>query len=195
MVQEHSAPNKTVTKNFQVLTRNRLTNINRQYYIATGLMVPHHQHQNYCEVQGGNYKCILQKLFINIPHAPNVYCCYAVMFLDKVWRYMSKSYFDGRCGSEMIYGDTGNISIFRFYWFEPTWYYDPLFSLPKDKMIPGFFLDIAENKGDRLSYSILHVHNFKKSTSRGNPTSLMWSIVKCRDISSSEVTKYNQAKL
>ena len=91
VIREHRAPNKTVTDNAQVLTSNRWTNINRQYCIATGLTVPHHQHQNYSEGQGGNFKFALQKLLHNTPHAPIGYWCYAATFLDKARRFLSKA--------------------------------------------------------------------------------------------------------
>ena len=70
---EHGALNKTITDNAHLLTRTRWTDINRQYYIATGLTVPHHQHQNYSEGQGGNFKFALQKLLHNTPHALDAY--------------------------------------------------------------------------------------------------------------------------
>ena len=59
VIREHGVPNKTVTDNAQVLTGTRWTTINRKYCIETGLTVPHHQHQNYCEGQGGNFKFAL----------------------------------------------------------------------------------------------------------------------------------------
>ena len=47
------APKKTITDNAKTLTGSRWTNINRKYCIKTGLTVPHHQHQNYSEREGG----------------------------------------------------------------------------------------------------------------------------------------------
>ena len=121
VIREYGAPNKPVTDNAQVLTGNRWTNITRQHCIATGLTIPHHQHQNYCEEQGGNFKFALQKLLHNTSHAPITYWCYAATFLDKARRFLSKASLDGRCGNEVISGETRDISIFRFYWFEAVW--------------------------------------------------------------------------
>ncbi len=78
----------------------------------------------------------------------------------------------------MIKGETGDISISRFSWFEPIWFYNPSVSFPKDKMQAGFFLDIAENTGDGFSYEILHVLLIEDISSRRNPVTLIRSVVR-----------------
>ena len=70
-------------------------------------------------------------------------------------------------------GETGNISIFRFSWFEPVWFYYPSVSFTKDKMEPGFFLDLADNTGDGFSYEILPVSSYKDIPSRRKPVTLV----------------------
>ena len=97
------------------------------------------------------------KLFHNTPHAPLSYWYFAASFLDKTRKFLSEPYIDGRCEYEIIKGETGDISIFRFYWFETIWFYNSQSSFPKDKTEPGFFLDIAYNAGDKLSYVVLSV--------------------------------------
>ena len=149
--------NKPVIENSQVLTGTKWTNISRRYFIDTGLTVPKHQHQNYCEQVGGNVKFSVLKLFHNTPHAPVSYWYYAASFLDKTRRYISHPSIGNRSGYEVIKGETGDISIFRFYWFEPIWFYNPQSSFSKDKMEPCFFLDLADNTGDNFSYVVLPV--------------------------------------
>ena len=97
--------------NDQVLTGTKWTNINRRYYITTGIMVPKHQHQNYCEKVGGDFKFAVLKLFHNTPHAPVSYWCYAANFLDKTYCYISHPSIGNRCGDDVIKGETGDISI------------------------------------------------------------------------------------
>ena len=80
-----SAPDKTVTDNYQVLTGTKWTNINRRYFIATGLAIPKYQQQYYREQVGGNFKFAVLKLFYNTSHAPVSYWCYAAS-LDKTRR-------------------------------------------------------------------------------------------------------------
>ena len=76
-------PNTTATDIIQVLTGTKWTNINRRYCIVTGINEPTHEHQNYCEKVGGNFKFAVLKLFHTIPHAPSSYWCYIARFLDK----------------------------------------------------------------------------------------------------------------
>ena len=127
------APNKIVTENYQVLTGTKWTNINRRYLIATGLTVPKHQHRNYCEQVGGNFKFAVFKKNHNTPYVPTSYWCSTAIFLDKTRCYISHPSIGNRCGYEVIKGETGGISIFRFYLFEPIWFYNPQSSFPKDK--------------------------------------------------------------
>ena len=186
LIRSIGAPNKTVTDNASVLTGVTWTNINRKYCIETGLTVPHHQHQNYSEGVGGNFKFAVLKLLHNTPHAPLSYWCYAANFLDKTRRFLSQPKLGGKSGFEMIKGETGDISIFRFSWFEPIWFYNPSVSFPKDKIQPGFFLDIAENTGDGFSYEILPVLLIKDIPIRRNPVTLVRSVVRQRNLVTSD---------
>ncbi len=154
---EFGAPYKTVTDNAKVLTSNKWKNINRKYVIQTGNTVPYHQQQNFAENEGGNLKFSLMKLFHNTPHAPSVYWCYGIDFLENVRRHLSKQGLNNRSPLETVYGDTEDLSIFRFPWFAPIWYYDPLSVFPRDTMSPGFILGIAPNTGDGFAYTILPV--------------------------------------
>ena len=122
----------------------------------------------------------------NIPHAPLSYWCFAAKFLDKTRRFLSQPKLGGKSGFEMIKGETGDISIFRFSWFEPIWFYNPSVSFPKDKMQPGFFLDIAENTGDGFSYEIIPVLLIKDIPIRRNPVTLVRSVVRQRSLVTSD---------
>ena len=116
------APSKTVTDNASVLTGVIWTNINRKYCIETRLTVSHHQHQNYSEGIGGNFKFAVLKFLHNTPHATLSYWCFEAEFLDKTRRFLSQPKLGGKSGFEMVKGKTGDISIFRFSWFEPIWF-------------------------------------------------------------------------
>ena len=133
LIRSMGAPNKPVTDNAQVLKVTRWTSINRRYCISTGFPVPLHQHQNYYEMTGSKFKCSLYKIFHNTPHVPIKYWCYGASFLEKVRHYLSRSLLNGS-GLEQIKGDTPNISIFGFCWFESVWYYNPTLSFSKDNI-------------------------------------------------------------
>ena len=78
IIRQYGAPNKCVTDNAKVCLGKRWTSINRRFCIETGLSVPHHQHQNYAEGEGGNLKFKLLKLFHYTPHALIQYWCYGL---------------------------------------------------------------------------------------------------------------------
>ena len=124
------------TDNAQILTGTKWTSINRIYCIATGLAVTKHQHQNYWEQVGGNFKFATLKLFHNTPHAPLSYWYFAASFLDKTRCYISHSSNGDICVHNVIKAETGDIHIFRFYWFEPLWFYNPQSFPPKGKREP-----------------------------------------------------------
>ena len=134
VIRSVGAPNKTVTDNAVVLTGLRWTRINCIYCIETDLTIPHHQHQNYAEGISGCFKLAVIKLFHNTPHAPLSYWCFASSLLDKTSRFLSKSSLNGRTGYQLIKQETWDISILRFFWFEPIWFYKPSSSFPRDKM-------------------------------------------------------------
>ena len=66
VIRHHGAPNRTVTDNAKELICHKWTSINWKYCIESGFTVPHHQHQNYAEGQGGNFKLHLIKLYLLI---------------------------------------------------------------------------------------------------------------------------------
>jgi len=178
---EHGAPNKTVTDNAKALLSDKFNNINRKYSIIPGHTVPYSQHQNYCEGEGGNFKFAVTKCMHYTPHAPEVYWCYCASFLDKVRRHLAKEALSNRSAIEAKCGNTNDISIFRFPWFSPVWYFDPTASFPRDRMSPGFFLDIAENTGDSFSYEILPVKDIEDIPLRKHYP-IVRNIVRPRDL-------------
>ena len=115
IIREHGVPNKTVIGNAKVCTDKQWTTINPRICIETGLSVPHHQHQNYSEGEGGNLKFRLLKLFHNTPHAPLKYWCFGAEYLDQIGCYLFKATLGGRCSSKKLVGQTVDISIFRFH--------------------------------------------------------------------------------
>ena len=90
VIRSIGTPIKTITDISRAQTDSKWTNINRRCCIETGLTVPHHQHQNYSENEGGNFKFKVLKLLQNTTHAPTLYWCYATEFLDQVASYLSK---------------------------------------------------------------------------------------------------------
>ena len=192
LVCEVGAPNRMITDNPKVMTGSVWKGISCRYCIEGGLTVPHHQHQNYAENCVGNFKLALLRLLHNTPHAPLSYWCYAAKFLDKIWQYWSKKKLNGKCGWEMIYRQTPDISHFCFSWFQPVWFYNPSQSFPHDKMGKGFFLGVAERTGDGFSYVILSISDYNDIPLDARPVTLVCSVVGARDVALDLVPVYHK---
>ncbi len=176
------APNRTVTDNARVCTGERWTKINRDFCIETGLTIPHHQNQNIAEFEGGCTKLRTLKMFHETPWAPPAYWCYCVDYINETNGYLARQSLGWKTPNEILLGETGDISVFRFKWFSPVWYYAPDISYPEDKMLPGFMLGIAPTVGDGFSYTILPKKDYKDIPHYRNPTTIVRSVVRLRNI-------------
>lgn len=77
----------------------------------------------------------------------------------------------------MIFGETADISIFRFAWYKPIWYCSPSQSFPHDNMEPGLHSDGADNTGDSFSYIIMPVQTYEEIPMR-RPVTLVYGVVR-----------------
>ena len=91
-----------------------------------------------------------------------------------------------RSGYEVIKGETSDISIFKLYWFEPIWFYNPQSYFSKDKMEPGFFLDLADNTCDTFSYVVSPVKDVSDIHLYRRPVTLVRSVARSRKIDSTD---------
>lgn len=55
---------------------------------------------------------------------------------------------------EVMRGHTPDISMFRFRFWEPVWYFEPTAKYPKPNFLPGRFVGIAWEHGDAFTYKI-----------------------------------------
>jgi hypothetical protein len=55
---------------------------------------------------------------------------------------------------EAHYGDTPDISVFRFEFWEPVYYHDPHLKFPHPNLLPGRFLGIARTTGDTFTFYV-----------------------------------------
>ena len=56
---------------------------------------------------------------------------------------------------EVSSGHTPDISMFRFHFYEPIWYFVPKIKSPKNNLLKARFLALAESAGDAMTYYIL----------------------------------------
>ena len=108
-------------------------------------------------------KTAIIKLYHNTSGcAPLTFWCYAFDFLVLVRGYLVRKDLNWRSSEESLYGETLDMSVFRFPWFSPIWYYNPRKHFPFDKMEYGHFLGVAMNVGDSFSNSVLPTSKLDK---------------------------------
>ena len=123
-----------------------------------------HQNQNIAEYRGGALKAAVTHV-LHVTGAPLSFWCYALEYVALVRSHLARRSLDWRSPREKHFGDTPDISIFRFPFWQPVWYYAPKQQFPQSKMLPGRFLGIAQNTGDAFCYLVL-THPTKESGNR-----------------------------
>ena len=73
-------------------------------------------------------------------------------------------------------GNTPDISMFRYYVWEPIWYFDPTVKQPKDNLKKARWLGIAWSSGDSMTYYI----ETERPRSEGRSTVLIQSVIRTR---------------
>lgn len=100
-------------------------------------------------------------------------------FISLVHGCLAQKSLEWKPSEERLYGETLDISVYRFPWFSPVWYYCPR-AFPNDKMLPGYFIGISKNVGDGFSYRNRPEEEFKKP-SYCIPTVITRSVVRRRN--------------
>ena len=182
-IRQVGAPNISVTDNAKVFTSEKWKDILRKYCIDDGLTESYHQNGNPAERRGGDLKAGVLKVFQFTPWAPARYWCYLLEHLAFVRSFYARKKLGWRTGRQVLRGETQDISVIRFSWFQPVFYYDPKKSFPSNKMLPGFFLGIDPSVGDTFSFIILPVKDTKDiPTNRFSIKPIIRSVMRSRNL-------------
>jgi Reverse transcriptase (RNA-dependent DNA polymerase) len=114
----------------------------------------HHPNENLAERRGGSLKAATVHLMTSTG-CPLNYWCYALEYMSLLRTVPARRSLDWRTPHEAHWGDRPDISVFRFVFWEPIWYYHPRQAFPKPKMMKGRFLGVAQNIGDAFCFLIL----------------------------------------
>lgn len=114
----------------------------------------HHPNQNLAERRGGALKAATVHL-LKITGAPLSYWCFALEYVCLIRSVLARRSLDWLTPHEKHWGERPDISVFRFTFWEPVWYYHPRQAFPKPKMLKGRFLGVAQNVGDVFCFLIL----------------------------------------
>ena len=117
-------------------------------------MEAYHPNQNLCERRGGMLKAATSHLLL-VTGAPLEYWCYALEYIVLLQSVIAHWNLNLESPHTLHFGDTPNISVFRFVFWSPVWYYAPSNSFPNSKMLPRRFIGIARNVGDAFCFLIV----------------------------------------
>jgi hypothetical protein len=125
----------------------------RTYCIPQRTSEPTHQHQNRVERRIQDIKRHTRVL-MSIHSAPSKYWDHAVEHAVDIINHTAVRKLAWHTPYESLYGDTPDISVFRFIFYEPIYYLESRTHFPKDNMMPGRFLGIARTTGDAFTFVI-----------------------------------------
>lgn len=174
-VAEVGAPKCLLSDNAHELKSKAVTKYLNSIAVPTRKTEPHHPNQNLAERRGGSIKASVVHLLL-MTGAPLTFWCYALEYIASVRECIARRSLGWRSPYEVTWGITPDISVFRFVFWEPLWYYDPRRGFPKSKMRKGRFLGIATNVGDAFCFLVL----VEPDTPGGRPQVLARSVVRRR---------------
>lgn len=153
-VTECDIPTKIKSDNAPEFQGKQWMNLIRQHCIQTEFTEPHHPNQNLAERRGGIIKAATVHILF-VTKAPLKYWCFALEYVTFMRAFIAKRSIGWRTPAEVHWGDTPDISMLRFVFYQPIWYHDPKPAFPNPKMYKGRFLGIAPATGDHFCYRIL----------------------------------------
>ena len=152
-VREVGAPNLLLTDNAQTQIGKKWTKTSRDNITKQVATAPHNQQQNQAERKIGNMKTRVL-LTLRKSKAPLSFWCYCLQWVADCHNYTAHKNLHWKTPYELLHGMTPDISVFRFAFFQPVWYYEPTAKYPEPNFLPGRFVGIAWNHGDALTYRI-----------------------------------------
>lgn len=116
----------------------------------------YHPNENLAERRGGAIKAATVHL-LRVSGCPLEFWCYALEYVCLVRTVVARRSLNWSTPHETHWGERPDISMFRFVFWEPIWYYNPRQTFPRSKMLKGRFLGIAQNVGDAFCFLILTI--------------------------------------
>ena len=157
LITEFGAPTEIVSDNASEFCGKRWKEVLKTYMIRSTFTEPHHPNENLAERRGGALKAATVHL-LTVTGAPLQYWCFALEYMSLVRSVLARRSLQWKSPQhECHWGERPDISVFRFIFWQPIWYYNPRQSFPNPKMLKGRFLGVAQNVGDAFCYLILTV--------------------------------------
>jgi hypothetical protein len=148
-VRNVGAPSTLLTDNSQAQTGRKWTATSLANFTKQVDSLPHNHAER--KIQDVKKRVIMT---LRYAKAPLVFWCYCLHFIVECFNHTAHKGRDWRTPMEKLHGHTPDISMFRFVFWEPVWYYEPTAKFPQPNFLPGRFVGIAWDHGGALTYQI-----------------------------------------
>ena len=155
----------------------------RDYCIKTEYTEPTHPQQNPAERRVSHLNRMVRQC-LKAFNAPIGLYDWCVKWVKDVHNVSASHKLNWKTPDEYYYGNTPDISKYRFHFYEPIWYYDPNTPKFKNNLKKGRWLGFAPTSGDELTYYII------TEKDKGKNVILVRSVIKTRRINIGKVTEY-----
>jgi hypothetical protein len=161
-IREEGAPNILRRDNSQVQSGTRTTKLNRKFIIGDQFTEPGHPQQNPAELRAVKYLKDHSQVLLDRTGAPEFCWLAACEYIADVHNICSDETINHQIPLEARHGGLQDISAFLEYkFYEEILYLDSDESFPSSKEKPGWWLGVAHNVGDIMTFKIL-THDTEK---------------------------------
>jgi hypothetical protein len=186
-IRNTGAPPVLRNDNAKMQTGNCWHEVLRKYCIKEETTEPYHPQQNPAEARIGEVKKYVLKI-MDRTGAPNRLWFFCMLYVVYLLNRVAMDSLDWRTPMEVALGETPDISaLLQFRFYEPIYYHDPVNNkFPDTQEKIGYFIGIAENKGDELTFWVL--------TGNGSviARSVIRSALKAKEVNKREGTGVDQ---
>jgi len=148
-------PHHIHSDNAQMQRSKAWKDILRKYNTSSSTTEPHHPQQNPAERRIQEIKKHASSI-LDHTGAPNYLWLYAILYVTFLLNHMATKSLDWKTPTEVAFGHTPDIScLLQYEFYEKVYYSNSDQSFPESKEMLGWWLGIAENVGDAMTYWIL----------------------------------------
>jgi hypothetical protein len=155
-IREEGAPSILRRDNLQIQSGTRTTRLNRQYFIRDEFTEPGHPQQNPAELRAVKYLKDHTQVLLDRTSAPEICWLLGCEYIADVHNICADESIGYRIPREVRHGGLQDISAFLEYkFYEPILYLDSEESFPSSKEKAGWWVGVAHNVGDAMTFKIL----------------------------------------
>ena len=151
---QNGVPNKVFSDNAKEFKTKELISYLIKMVVDREYTEPKHPNQNLAERRGGTLKGITCYL-LQVTGAPLDYWCYALEYVTLIRTCLARRQLQWQTPHEVHFGETPELTRFRYIFWQPIWFYHKEARFPNAKMLKGRFLGLATNVCDQYCYLVL----------------------------------------